>query len=148
MLKGLHTSPGKFMSLIGSIASIEKTIPLGRLHMKSLKWYLKTHWRYPQSLDIPLLVSLVHRDHLQWWTNLSIFEGGLTTPSEAAQSPSIHRCFPKGLGCSLEASNSQWSMKSGRVKAPHNILELKARLISLKWFRNWQLNQNLLIAVD
>ena len=60
------------------------------------------------------------------------FEGGLTTPSEGAQSPSIHRCFPKGLGCSLEASRSQWSVESGRVKAPHNILELKAMLLALK----------------
>ena len=53
------------------------------------------------------------------------FEEGLTTPSEGAQSPSGHRCLPKGLGCSLEASNSQWSVESGRIKVPHNILELK-----------------------
>ena len=60
------------------------------------------------------------------------FEGGLTTLSEGAQSPSMHRCFPKGLGCSLEASNSQWSVDSGRVKAAHNILELKVMMLSLK----------------
>ena len=34
------------------------------------------------------------------------FEGGLTTPSEGAHSPSFHRCFPKGLGYSLEASTA------------------------------------------
>ena len=57
-----------------SRVSMEKTIPLGGLHLKSFQWYLKAHCRYPQSLDIPLLVSLVRRDHLQWWTNLSILK--------------------------------------------------------------------------
>ena len=32
----------------------------------------------------------------------------------------------------LEALNNQWSMESRRVKASHNILVLKARLIALK----------------
>ena len=58
----------------GSMASMEKTIPLVCLHMKSLEWYLKTHCRYLQSLDISFLMSMVNRDYLQWWTNLSILK--------------------------------------------------------------------------
>ena len=71
MLKASQTSPRELMSLIGSMASMEKTIPLGRLHIRPLQWYLKTHWKYPQSLDIPVPVSQVLKQHLQWWTNLS-----------------------------------------------------------------------------
>ena len=52
MLEASHTSPWKLMSLIGSMASMEKTIPMGRLHMRPLQWYLKTHWRYIPSLWI------------------------------------------------------------------------------------------------
>ena len=76
MLESPQTSPRKLMSLIGSMASMEKTIPLGRLHMRPLQWYLKTHWRYPQSLDIPVPVSQVLKQHLQWWTNLSNLRRG------------------------------------------------------------------------
>ena len=76
MLESPQTSPRKLMSLIGSMASMEKTIPLGRLHMRPLQWYLKTHWRYPQSLDIPVPVSQVLKQHLQWWTNLSNLKRG------------------------------------------------------------------------
>ena len=54
------------MSLIGSMASMEKAIPLGRQHMRPLQWYLKTHWRYPLSQDIPFSWVPVQRDHLQW----------------------------------------------------------------------------------
>ena len=131
MLESPRTSPRKLMSLIGSMASMEKTIPLGRLHMRPLQWYLKTHWRYPQSLDIPVPVSQV-------LTASSVvdqsfkFEEGFPTSSEGAQSPSIHRCFPKLLGCSFKASHSQWSVESGGVKASHKHSRAKSSVSSFK----------------
>ena len=76
MVKASQISPRELMLLIGSMASMEKTIPLGHLHMRQLQWYLKTHWRYPQSLDIPVPVSQVLKNHLQWWTNLSNLRRG------------------------------------------------------------------------
>ena len=39
------------MSLIGLLASTEKMVPEGRLHMRPFQFHLKEHWRYPQSLD-------------------------------------------------------------------------------------------------
>ena len=33
----------------GTLASLEKTVPLGRLHMRPFQWYLKSHWKFPQS---------------------------------------------------------------------------------------------------
>ena len=50
--KSLVLTPRKLMSLIGTLASLEKTVPLGRLHMRPFQWYLKSHWKFPQSLDI------------------------------------------------------------------------------------------------
>ena len=136
MLESPQTSPRKLMSLIGSMASMEKTIPLGRLHMRPLQWYLKTHWRYPQSLDIPVSVSQVLKQHLQWWTNLSNLRG------------SIHRCFPKRLGAHLEhhTASGLWNQVESRLHI--NILELKTVFLALKSFENQLLNQNLLISTD
>ena len=42
-----QTTPRLLMSLIGVLASLEKTIPMGRLRMRPLQWYLKTNWQYP-----------------------------------------------------------------------------------------------------
>ena len=39
------------MSLIGLLASTEKMVPEGRLHMRPFQFHLKEHWRYPQSLE-------------------------------------------------------------------------------------------------
>ena len=59
------------------------------------------------------------------------FEGGLTTPSEGAQSPYIHRCFPKVLGCSLEASTASglWNQEGLRL---HIHSTAKSNVVSLK----------------
>ena len=40
--KLLVLTPIKLMSLIGTLASLEKTVPLGRLHMRPFQWYLKS----------------------------------------------------------------------------------------------------------
>ena len=101
-------------------------MPLGRLHMRPLQWYLKTHWRYPQSLDIPIPASQVLRDHLQWWTYLPNLR------MEGAQFPSVHRCFSKRMVCSLKALNSQWSVESSGVKVSHKHSRTKSSVSSFK----------------
>ena len=63
------------------------------------------------------------------------FEEGFPTSPEGAQSPSIHRCFPKRLGCSSKASHSQWSLESGGVKASHKHSRAKSSLSSFKIIR-------------
>ena len=62
-------------------------------------------------------------------------EEGFPTSSEGAQSPSIHRCFSKRLGCSLKPSHSQWSVESGGVKASHKHSRAKSSVSSFKIIR-------------
>ena len=59
------------MSLIGLLASTEKMVPEGRLHMRPFQFHLKEHWRYPQSLDNPLPWTEAIVAHLDWWQNPS-----------------------------------------------------------------------------
>ena len=50
--KSRHVSTARcLMSLIGLLASTEKMVPEGRLHMRPFQFHLKEHWRYHQSLD-------------------------------------------------------------------------------------------------
>ena len=59
------------MSLIGLLASTEKMVPEGRLHMRPCQFHLKEHWRYPQSLDNLLPWTEAIAAHLDWWQNPS-----------------------------------------------------------------------------
>ena len=135
MLESPQTSPRKLMSLIGSMASMEKTIPLGRLHMRPLQWYLKTYWRYPQSLDIPVPVSQVLKQHLQWWTNLSKLRRGSPLHQKEHNLLLFTDASLKGWGGSFKASHSQWSVESGGVKTSHKHSRAKSSVSSFKIIR-------------
>ena len=72
--------------------------------MKSLQWYLET-------LQIALVSGYPTSCFSGSQGSSSVVDQsfnfeGLPTPSEGAQSLSFHRSFPKGLGCSLEASKA------------------------------------------
>ena len=58
------TTPRILMSFIGILVSLEKTVPMGRLHMRPFQWYLKTHWKYPQLLDKKIPCSVILRKNI------------------------------------------------------------------------------------
>ena len=67
-LKSKHVLTARcLMSLIGLLASMEKMVPEGRLHMRPFQFHLKEHWRYPQSLDNLLPWTETISTHLDWW---------------------------------------------------------------------------------
>ena len=95
-LKSKHVLTARcLMSLIGLLASTEKMVPEGRLHMRP--FHLKEHWRYPQSLDNLLPWTDAISAHLDWWQN----------PANVMQGSDLH---PKDHSIQLftDASNEGW----------------------------------------
>ena len=71
------------MTLIGLLASTEKMVPEGRLHMRPFRWHLKENWTFPQSLDklLPWSDSII--THLDWWQNpQNVLKGADLHPQE------------------------------------------------------------------
>ena len=71
------------MSLIGLLASTEKMVPEGRLHMRPFQWHLKENWKFPKSLDklLPWTNTIVA--HLDEWQNLkNVLKGVNLHPQE------------------------------------------------------------------
>ena len=69
-LKSKHVLTARcLMSLIGLLASTEKMVPEGRLHIRPFQFHLKEHWKFPQSLDSLLPWTEVISAHLDWWQN-------------------------------------------------------------------------------
>ena len=76
------------MSLIGLLASTEKMVPEGRLHMRPFQFHLKEHWRYPQSLDNLLPWTEAIAAHLDWWQNPSkVMKGADLHPKDHSIQP-------------------------------------------------------------
>ena len=80
------------MSLIGLLASAEKMVPEGRLHIRPFQFHLKEHYRFPQSLDSLLPWTETFSAHLEWWQNPTNVMKGTdlhpkTTVSNSLQTP-------------------------------------------------------------
>ena len=132
-LKSKHVLTARcLMSLIGLLASTEKMVPEGRLHMRPFQFHLKEHWRYPQSLDILLPWTNVISAHLDWWQN----------PANVMKGPDLH---PKDHSIQFftDTSNEVWGthldqrstqgLWSDQEKRLHiNVLELKAVSLALQ----------------
>ena len=69
-LKSKHVLTARcLMSLVGLLASVEKMVPEGRLHMRPFQFHLKDHWRFSQSLDNLLPWTETISAHLEWRQN-------------------------------------------------------------------------------
>ena len=143
-----QTTPRSLMSLIGVLASLEKTIPMGRLHMRPFQWYLKTHWHYPQSLDLKIPVSNLLKSYLQWWKNPKNLEKGCPLHPQEHNTLIFTDASNQGWGAHLEnlTVSGNWT---DQEKLLHiNVLELKAVFLALKSFQNSILDKRVLIATD
>ena len=126
-LKSKHVLTARcLMSLIGLLASTEKMVPEGRLHMRPFQFHLKEHWRYPQSLDNLLPWTKAIEAHLDWWQNPSnVMKGADLHPKEHSIQL-FTDASNEGWGAHLD-QNSTKGLWSDREKRLHiNVLELKA----------------------
>ena len=97
------------MSLIGLLASMEKMVPEGRLHMRPFQFHLKEHWRFPQSLDTLPWTETISA-HLEWWQN----------PTNVMKGSDLHtKDLKRWLVHSLRANLCKRSVVRQGKKATH-----------------------------
>ena len=144
-LKSKHVLTARcLMSLIGLLASMEKMVPEGRLHMRPFQFHLKEHWRYPQSLDSLLPWTDAISAHLDWWQNpVNVIKGSDLHPKDHSI-----QLFTDGWGTHLDPSSTK-GLWSDQEKWLHiNVLELKAVSLALRNFKDQCQSQTALVATD
>ena len=148
-LKSKHVLTARcLMSLIRLLASMEKMVLEGRLHMRPFQFHLKEHWRYPQSLDNLLPWTDVISAHLDWWQNpANVMKGADLHPKD--QSIQLFTdTSNKGWGTHLDKKSTKglWSDQEKRLHI--NVLELKAVSLALRNFKDQCQDQIVLVATD
>ena len=117
-LKSKHVLTARcLMSLTGLLASMEKMVPEGCLHMRPFEFHLKVHWRYPQSLDSLLPWRETISALLDWWQNPSNVTRG--AEDQRPQYPTLYRCLKRRLGRSLRSKFYKGSVVRPGKKATH-----------------------------
>ena len=117
-LKSRHVLTARcLMSLIGLLASMEKMVPEGRLHMRPFQFHLKEHWRYPQSLDSLLPWTEAIAAHLDWWQNPSNVMRGADLHPKVHSIQLFTDASNEGWGAHLDQSSTK-GLWSDREKKP------------------------------
>ena len=116
------------MSLIGLLASTEKMVPEGHLHMRPFQFNLKEHWRYSQSLDnlLPLTESIAA--HLDWWQNPSNMMKGADLHPKDHSIQLFTDASNEGLGRSLRPKFYKGSLVRSGKKATHTCPRIEGGL--------------------
>ena len=117
------------MSFIGILASLGKTVPIGRLHMRPFQWYLKT-----ESLDKEIPCSEILKKHLMWWENKKKCPDRLSHTCRGKQSPTVH--IHQGLGCTFGRPDSQWNVVGHRDKFAYEHSRIESSLFGNKVLPN------------
>lgn len=139
----------QFSRLLGLINSLADVVPLGRLFLRPLQFYLLERWT-PASQDwealIPIEESLF--PHLLWWTkrdnvllgsSLSLPVPSLTLYSDASL---------LGWGAYLDGQTVS-GMWSSQVREEHiNLLEMRAALLAISHFKEQLSASPLVLATD
>ena len=148
-LKSKHVLTARcLMSLIGLLASTEKMVPQGRLHMSPFQFHLKEHWRFPQSLDSLLPWTETISAHLEWWQNhTNVMKCADLHPKDHSIQL-FTDTLNEGWGTHLEQTSAKglWSDREKRLHI--NVPELKAVSLALQRFKDQCQNQTVLVAID
>ena len=111
------------MSLIGLLASTEKIIPEGHLHMRPFQFHFKEHWRCPLWLDSLLpfctprvVVKSQKRDER------------CRPSSQRPQHPTLYRRLKRRLGRSLRTNLYKRSVVRQGKKASHKCSRVEGSL--------------------
>ena len=148
-LKSKHVLTARcLMSLIGLLASMEKMVPEGRLHMRAFQFYLKEHWRHPQSLDNLLPWADGISAHLDWWQNPANMMKGSDLHPKYHSIQHLTDASNEGWGAQLDQRSSKglWSDQEKRLHI--NVLELKAVSLALQNFKDQCQDQTHLVSMD
>ena len=136
------------MSLIRLLASTEKMVPEGCLHMRPFQFHLKEHWSFPQSLDSLLPWTETISAHLDWWQNpANVMKGSDLHPKDHSIQL-FTDTSNEGWGAHLEQSSTKglWSDQEKRLHI--NVLALKAVSLALRQFKDQCQNQTVLVSTD
>ncbi|VDI11365.1 Hypothetical predicted protein [Mytilus galloprovincialis] len=98
----------QFSQLLGLLNSLADVVPLGRLHIRPLQFYLHQHW-LPATQDWEFPVPIIHQElfpHLVWWTSQANVLRGQLLSSPVPNQTHVHSfCYRAVLFQSRKSSS-------------------------------------------
>ena len=126
-----------WLSLLGLMSSATDAIPLGRLHLRPLQFYLLAHWA-PASRNLAALIPVKHillDHHLRWWLDRKCTRAGMLLDIPEARAQLFTDASESGWGAHTETlqASGLWSAREAMLHI--NKLEMIAVRNALLAFR-------------
>ena len=140
----------QFWQLLGLLNSLADVVPLGRLHIRPLQFYLHQHWR-PASQHWDFPVPIIHQDlspHILWWTVQGNVLRGQLLSSPVPNQTLFTDASNLGWGAYLDGLSVSGVWTPDLQKEHINFLEMKAVLLALSHFQSLLQNKSLIHASD
>ena len=136
LLLNPFTIPRQVMHLLGLLASTEKLVPQGHLHMRHLQFHLRKHFscHLKGALDSPFSLDPSVKVHLRWWLlrNNVMAQAPLHPPKYVTSIYTDASVQGWGAHCAHMIAQGLWLIQQSKLHI--NVLELKAVLLALKTF--------------
>lgn len=140
----------EFLSLIGLCNSMMAYVPLGRLHLRPLQWYLKD--RYSPSIDpVTKVIHLVRPAILEmarFWLDIAMLRQGVPLHPPKPQMTLVTDASRLGWGGYLGSQEASGRWDKDHQSLHINVLELKAVLLCLQQFEDHVRNKAVLVLSD
>lgn len=139
----------RFLQLVGFLISLMDIVPLGRLHIRPIQWYLMEFW-HPASQEWEALIPVQPQllPHLNWWLQRENLLKGLPLDPPAPKLTLFTDASLSGWGAYLEGRSVSGLWSPLELEDHINVLEMRAVLLALRHFIEVVQGQPLLIATD
>ena len=94
--------------------------------MRPFQWYLKSHWKFPQSLDKRIPVTGNFLNHLKWWEDLQNLMAGAPIHPHVHNTLVFTDASQKGWGAHLKRDSSQLPLVKQGSSASHQCIGAKS----------------------
>ncbi|VDI69819.1 Hypothetical predicted protein [Mytilus galloprovincialis] len=139
----------QFLQLLGLLNSLADVIPLGRLHIRPLQFYLHKLWiAASQEWEALIPITQPLFPHLQWWLVRENVMRGLCLFPQVPSLTLFTDASTLGWGAYLEGLTISGVWSPDLLEEHINVLEMKAVLFALNHFQMSLKNQSVILATD
>ncbi|VDI57640.1 Hypothetical predicted protein [Mytilus galloprovincialis] len=149
ILTGQSVTARQFLQLLGLLNSLADVIPLGRLHIRPLQFYLHKLWiAASQEWEALIPITQPLFPHLQWWLVRENVMRGLCLFPQVPSLTLFTDASTLGWGAYLEGLTISGVWSPDLLEEHINVLEMKAVLFALNHFQMSLKNQSVILATD
>ncbi|CAG2202738.1 unnamed protein product [Mytilus edulis] len=139
----------QFLQLLGLLNSLADVIPLGRLHIRPLQFYLHKVWiSASQEWEALIPITQPLFPHLQWWLVPENVMRGLCLSPQVPSLTLFTDASTLSWGAYLEGLTISGVWNQDLLEEHINVLEMKAVLLALNHFQLSLKNQSVILATD